>query len=88
MRNETLEGLESRWSTSVRNGEAAVDGPARAGRSFPRSFHLALLSLTGVDLLDDVPDLACKDNTRQRYVDGGEATHNRSIVGSSSRWGR
>jgi hypothetical protein len=64
----------------VRNGEAAVDGPTRAGLSFPQSFHLALLNLTAVDLLDGVLDLTCKDSTHQRYVDDNEPTHNRSVV--------
>ena len=48
---------------------AAVDGPAIAGRSFPRSFHLPLLGLTGAYWLDDPSDLSCKDDTRQHAVD-------------------
>ena len=52
-----------------RNGEAAVDGPAKAGRSFPQSFHQALLGPTGAHWLDDPPDLTCKHDTRQHAVD-------------------
>jgi hypothetical protein len=38
--------------------------------SFRLSFHLALLGLTGAYWLDDPPDLACKDSSRQHPVDG------------------
>jgi hypothetical protein len=38
--------------------------------SFPLSFHLALLSPTGADWLDDPPDVSCQDSTCQHAVDG------------------
>ncbi len=51
----------------------------RAARAGAPPTHLALLSATAVDLLDDVPDLTCKDNTRQGYVDDRGPTHNRRV---------
>jgi hypothetical protein len=38
--------------------------------SFQLSFHVALLGPTGAYLLDDAPDLSCKDSTRQHTMDG------------------
>jgi hypothetical protein len=37
--------------------------------SFPLSFHLVLLGLTGAHWLDDPSDVSCKDSTRQYAVD-------------------
>jgi len=59
-----------------RNGEAAVDSPARAGRSFPQSFHQALLDPTGAHWLDDPPDLSSKDSTRRYAVDDARLSCN------------
>jgi hypothetical protein len=38
--------------------------------SFSMSFHLPLLGPTEAHWLDDLPDLACKDSTRQYPADG------------------
>jgi hypothetical protein len=38
-------------------------------RSFSQSFHLALLGPTGAHWLDGLPDVSCKDSTRQHAVD-------------------
>jgi hypothetical protein len=38
--------------------------------SFSMSFHPALLGPTGAYWLDDPPDVACKESTRQHAVDG------------------
>jgi hypothetical protein len=38
--------------------------------SFPLSFHRGLLGPTGAHWLDDPPDLACRDRTRQYSTDG------------------
>jgi hypothetical protein len=38
-------------------------------RAVSQSFHLALLSPTGADSLDDPPDVTCKETTRQHPAD-------------------
>jgi hypothetical protein len=38
--------------------------------SFRLSFHQALLGPSGAYLLDDPPDVTCKESTRQHVVDG------------------
>ena len=42
----------------------------RPDMSFCLSFPLALLGHTGAHSLDDPPDLACKDSTREYPLDG------------------
>jgi hypothetical protein len=48
---------------------AVHDVPGRR-RSFQWSFHQTSFGITGVHLLDDPPDLSCKDRTPQYAVDG------------------
>jgi hypothetical protein len=69
----------------LRRGEwvAAVDGPAIAGRSFPRSFHLPLLDPTGAYWLDDPSDLTCKDSTQQYPVDDPLLSCKQQVGGST-----
>jgi len=52
--------------------------------SFPRHYSAP----SGTHWLDDPLDTTCKDAMRQDDVDGWEATHNRSVAGSSFRRGR
>ena len=44
-------------------------GAESVGTSFQLSFHLAPLGVTGPHSLDKVPELSCKDSTRQYAVD-------------------
>jgi hypothetical protein len=60
-----LNTLADRPKTERASGEG-VRQPVRFGGM---SFHLALLSPTGVHQLDRPSDLSCKENTRQHAVD-------------------
>jgi hypothetical protein len=49
------------------------------------SFRQALLGLTAAYWLDDLPDLSCKDSTRQHTVDGPRLSCKQQVPGSSPR---
>jgi hypothetical protein len=52
--------------------------------SFSMSFHPALLGPTGAYWLDDPPDVACKESTRQHAVDGCPLSCN--PLRATNRW--
>ena len=55
----------------------------RRDMSFCSSFHEALLGLTGAYWLDDPPDLACQDSTREYPLDGWPLSCKQQVGGSS-----
>jgi hypothetical protein len=68
MRNQNREG----WVASAYVREEWGGGHRWSGhgrRSFPQSFHLALLGLSGAHWLDSTSDLTCRDRTQQHAAD-------------------
>jgi hypothetical protein len=51
--------------------------------SFCWSFHLALLGPSGAHWLDDLPDVTCKESTRQHAVDDALLSCEQQVGGSS-----
>ena len=51
--------------------------------SFHLSFHLGYSSRRGAYWLDDPPDVACKDRTRQHAVDDSRLSCKQQVGGSS-----
>jgi hypothetical protein len=47
------------------------------------SFHQVLLGRSGAQWLDDPPDLACQDSTRQHALDGWRLSCKQQVGGSS-----
>jgi integrase len=55
----------------------------REGMSFSLSFHHSLLGPTGAYWLDDLPDVSCKESTRQHAVDDPLLSCKQQVGGSS-----